>query len=789
MPDPKQKSIEAPSFLRRLLPQWTSPEWMQAERWRRLVKNQPVAEVAMGSIIANVLATPWIVRAKNTEEADDLQADVEYYTDQVLNDEVEDFDTKMEETLQDTLTLPIGGNMEIVRWPPGQGPPGITPDPKGTVHRIVHVDGSTLYPTHDAEYPMAQRVKGDLRRIILFGPDEMGRIIMSSRPELARKGYGLAPPEKIFLALISLFRGDVYYSNLLLDTPEAGILDLADMTKKSAQDWLKTFMSLLQGIDPQKIGVIYEHQTPAKYIPFGRPPTELLFAEVTTKYARLTAAGYNLTLSDIGLEPGGAKTLAGEIRSERKARRSGYGLIKEKVRVFFNRRVLPPWLELAWIEADEEALVLRYRAYNLAAMTMNKLVDSKILQPKEAQAQLEKDGLLTIEVEEPPEPEPVPAVFAKRPEGLEDEKVPADDGGRGELVGRAETDEQDKQPLVVGDDRISAVPPASEIFGQMESVVAGAFREIVNGAGSPQLLRLVKAATRGLFPTVEKALVALTEEGEIPLWLGQRLAMWFGEKAAVRKADQTLLDELDRLLGEEDWWRLPLGVEEQLEWVITQAFAQGASVAAGIAQEALYVEGLVSSPDIIGLNFTLTNPETLARLEAYAADLVTRINDGSKFFIKRIIVSGVEEGLSSPKIAEMIRDGEGVDAVLREAGFTQGVVEQSKNELSKMSDTRTNSIVNTEVARAETEGRIGQWDKMGLTEKGWNHTGPDTPCSYCQANIDLGFVAMDFMYETVFGPATALGVPAHPTVDHCHMEFNEEELIAKAGTLEVWAGE
>jgi hypothetical protein len=45
------------------------------------------------------------------------------------------------------------------------------------------------------------------------------------------------------------------------------------------------------------------------------------------------------------------------------------------------------------------------------------------------------------------------------------------------------------------------------------------------------------------------------------------------------------------------------------------------------------------------------------------------------------------------------------------------------------------------------------------------------------------------MYETVFGPETAKGPPAHPNVDHCHIEFDEDELIAKAGTLEVWTGE
>jgi len=801
MAEPKQKSIEVPAYLPRILPQWQSPQWMQAERWRLAVRNQPVAIVCRDNIIANVLATPWQIRAKDTNAQDEYLPDIEYYTERVLNDDLQDFDTKMEETLQDTLDLPIGGNVETIRWSAGTGPPGLAPWDKGHVYRIVHVDGATLYPTHDKEWPMAQRVRGELGQTIFFSPDEMGRIIMNSRPELARSGYGMAPPEKAYLALILLLRGDTYYANLLLDTPEAGILDLMDMEKQAASEWIKTYTSLLQGIDPQKIGILYEHEKAANYISFGRPPTDLMFAETTTKYARILAASYGLTLSDIGMEPGGAKTLAGEIRGERKARRSGYGLVKEKVRNFFNRRVLPPYLEFVWVEADEEALILRYRAFSLGAVTMRNLVEPGILQTQDAIEQLTKDGLITVEVEEPPEPEPVPAVFAKKPEELEDdEKKEASEGGRGELTGRAETEDGDKKPLEAGDERVSAVPPYSEIFGQMESVVSGAFRQIVNGAGDAQLLRLVKAATRGLFPTAEKAFIALTEEGEIPIWLGQRLAMWFGEESAfdglespVRKADQETLDELERLLDEEDWWKLPAGTEAAILWVLTQAYAQGASVAAEMAWRALYTEGLVSSPNIIGLNFTLTNPRTLAQLESYAARLVTRVNDGTKYYLKRIITSGVEEGLASPKIAEMIRDGEEVSAILKEGGYAEGVIGQSKNELSHMSEYRTKSIVNTEVAAAETRGRVGQWDKMGLTKKRWIHTGAtagkECPCPVCQSNIDLDFVAMDYMYESVFGPSSIPGPPAHPSVCHCHIEFNEEELMSKAGDLEVWTGE
>lgn len=97
----------------------------------------------------------------------------------------------------------------------------------------------------------------------------------------------------------------------------------------------------------------------------------------------------------------------------------------------------------------------------------------------------------------------------------------------------------------------------------------------------------------------------------------------------------------------------------------------------------------------------------------------------------------------------------------------------------------------TEIAAAETDGRVGQWEMMGLTRKAWMHTGPtgvNDPCPVCVGNINRGFVPIDFRYDTVFGPADTLGPPAHPEVDHCHIIFDENELIGKAGELNVWTG-
>ena len=82
---------------------------------------------------------------------------------------------------------------------------------------------------------------------------------ISPRPDIKREGWGLAPPEKTYLALEMLNRGDYYYANLLIDTPAAGILDLGDMAQDSAEEWVKAWRKMLTGIDPFKIPVLYEH--------------------------------------------------------------------------------------------------------------------------------------------------------------------------------------------------------------------------------------------------------------------------------------------------------------------------------------------------------------------------------------------------------------------------------------------------------------------------------------------------------------------------------------------------
>jgi hypothetical protein len=408
---------------------------------------------------------------------------------------------------------------------------------------------------------------------------------------------------------------------------------------------------------------------------------------------------------------------------------------------------------------------------------------------EDGQAELVQSGLLTVEVE-PPEEQPPMLPPGPGQNGnqanQEAERKTIGEGGRGDVTGQA------VERSELGPPTISAVPPDSSQYDQLAQIFKEAFAGVKNRMQEARLMRLVKAATREMFPDVTQAFMSLSDT-EVPWWKWERAKYWFEEKSEfdampdVLKRREELLIELDKLLDKEDWWKIEPAIAAQILLILKLAFEQGATIAAELVQEFLYTEGLRDTPAIIGLNFDLKNPRTLAQLETKAAQLVTRVNDGTRYYIKRIITSGVDEGLSSPNIAQMIRDGASVEEILKESGYTGRVIDTVRSEVTAMSENRTNSIVNTEINRAESEGRLEQWREMGLTKKAWRHTGADEMCPICRANQDLGFVPMDYIFDDVFGGT--LTPPAHPNQCHCHLAFDEAEMLGKADTLNVWTGE
>ena len=119
------------------------------------------------------------------------------------------------------------------------------------------------------------------------------------------------------------------------------------------------------------------------------------------KYAGICAAGYGMTLSDIGFSPtsSGGETLAGGIRQERNTRKTGLAVLKKKNTAFFNR-MLPEYLKFTLIDLDDELSVALGRARLANATAWQIYIDKGIFTPNEARAQTVADGLITTSIPE-----------------------------------------------------------------------------------------------------------------------------------------------------------------------------------------------------------------------------------------------------------------------------------------------------------------------------------------------------------------------------------------------------
>lgn len=379
-----------PNYLDRLLPVWNNPGWMKSDAWRVFVQKQPVAVLCRDAISSYLLSLDWKIVARDSEQQDELKDDIKYYTRLFERGNAYytdiDFTNHIEWVVRDLFDLSFGTASEIGRE---------YNSPTGKVVWVRPLDGGTLAPTLDADYPIAQYPPNSMP--IYFPRDFISRVYLSPRTELTREGWGMAPPEKIYLAMEMLNRGDVYYSRLLLNTPEAGILDLGDMDGESAKEWISGFRDLLFGIEPLKIPVLYEHTSEAKFIPFGKNPSEIMYDSTLAKYVTIVTAGYGLTPSDIGFSSSsnGGETLAGTIRQERRSARSGKALAKKKLKIYFDN-ILPDNLMFMWVDFDDETNVAKSRARLASAGAFKTFTEMQAFSPDEVRRQAIADGLFDI---------------------------------------------------------------------------------------------------------------------------------------------------------------------------------------------------------------------------------------------------------------------------------------------------------------------------------------------------------------------------------------------------------
>lgn len=775
--EPNEIGQDLPNYLFRLIPPLLQPIWQEGNMWRAIVHNQPVAELCQGALSDYILSLDWKIVPKDTQKQDELKGDIEYYTD-ILNKGYDgpDYSAFTEWMIQDLLDLPFGFAAEIGRE--GDAP-------EGKVMWIHPLDGATLFPFPDYNWPVGQRVPG-MNEPVMFPAYAISRIYMRPRTNIDKEGWGMPPPERIYLALQLLSRGDSYYAGLLLDTPTAGILDLGDMEANTAKSWLASWQALMMGIDPFKIPVLYEHTTKAGFIPFGKPPTDIMYDRITLKYAAIVSSGYGLTISDIGLGGAGAssggETLAGSIRDERKSRKAGKAVVKRKVKSFWDA-VLPKTLEFKFIDYDDEVNVAMGRARLSNSQAMGLMIDKGVITPGEGRLQMMADGIFTINMpEEPPKPPPAPKA-TPNPNSRDQlgRPVPPSQGGHGEVT----------------DQTVKSL--ASE---DIRKPIQAAFDTLIANATSTRIRRLIRVAAKLQEGEVKTALNEMLYGGSEVDWEDVKaLSDWYDmilfdlEEDVPEVIREALSDQdkvMDEALDKDKWWET---LEEDAALIgilqgLISAYQNGMSETAHQMAAYLYEIGESNSPVPEITFFNLQDEKIKSLLEKFASKIIERTNDGSKYYVRRIVMSEVRKALSRPDIASGLMDGTlTLEHIFNDDRLMDSIVIGIQAAIIDVMHSRLNVIPTGEEVTVNRMARTEMYKRAGLTKKAWRTLGPNPCDKYCIPNEKLGFVPLSHVYLASF-PEGVLQPQAHANCE-CDLIFDKAELseVAKEGKFRMWGGE
>src|SRR3990167_4430279 len=110
-----ERNLDLPLYMWRYVPPWNTPEWSNAELWRKVVRNQPFCMLCRDALIDNYLALDWKIESKEADQRDELKDEIKYYTDFFTDNGDFDYVEHVEWIGQDYLDLPFGGAIEVGR--------------------------------------------------------------------------------------------------------------------------------------------------------------------------------------------------------------------------------------------------------------------------------------------------------------------------------------------------------------------------------------------------------------------------------------------------------------------------------------------------------------------------------------------------------------------------------------------------------------------------------------------------------------------------------------------------
>src|SRR5581483_11371460 len=179
--EPSQRSVNISDlYLTRFTPPWSRPSSLPAYTWRAWVMNQPVALVSRETLISNLEALDWKVLPRDMRYKEELGPVAKYYTKLIerggnYSELGLDYSGLLEWIIGDMLDIPFGGFAEIGRK---------QDSPNGRVMWIKPVDGGTLYPTLNRDFPSVQYYQG--YEVVAFPSHAQSRVTWSPHPYLFR---------------------------------------------------------------------------------------------------------------------------------------------------------------------------------------------------------------------------------------------------------------------------------------------------------------------------------------------------------------------------------------------------------------------------------------------------------------------------------------------------------------------------------------------------------------------------------------------------------------------------
>lgn len=740
-------------------------QYLSATPWRRVLYSSPTVWACVKAHGDQLAALPWSITTKDKSEKHIKKAKIDYYTEEVVEKfNGENYDVGVLRTNRDVLTIPQGGNCEVVYRTSGNW--------AGEVDRVENIDGGTLWPTGNYWYPLKQTDPNDSRRYVVFYKDDVRRILLNPRPEYNLTGYQQSPLEMCYLAIDAIAKGDFYYLNLLTETPTAGILDFADWTKDEAVTWAKSWKELLTGNDALKIPMVYEHEKPIQWIPFGVPPEQMMLADTLARYTKLIHANFGLYTQDTGL----SESPAAGGREANLERRSWhrFNATIASWENFWNSIIADDLIfKYEEINIEETERLARAKIANANALTL--LVRGGIVGQVEARREASETGLIETYINTEKIPNDIMGGFGGGINPVitgqsrwQEQRLPEE--------GRRQAMPAPRQPQRA--EWYQRVRPKSLATMQgLNDILTDAFQGIVGRITDADLNQLLHDTSILLIPAVKEA-KSFTDSYD--RWLEEFYLLDRGQesllksKAIIRKQHKAKELAKDLLLTYR-WWDIS---DEELLAATTMLFKAAYEDALDSFNEqvwqSLYEGGLVDSPYPEDYKPTLINSVILGELDAYANRMVTNLNQGSQYYLGQILTRSVMENLSKPEIRERINEGEDIGEVIATLGLIDDMAQSFKANLTELIVPRADRAAAFEISNVIGSAKLQAMKSMGLTTKSWLTLGPD-PCIICQSNAALGDVPLDYEYDSAFG--FTKWPLAHP-FGECDIVFDKAELYA-----------